>query len=43
MVFISVMKARGFHHLINVNGGMSAIKDQTGLPLTDYVEPTTML
>jgi len=43
MVFISVMKARGFHHLVNVNGGMSAIQDQTGLPLTDYVEPTTML
>jgi hypothetical protein len=43
MVFISVTKARGFHHLINVNGGMSAIKDQTGLTLTDYVEPTTML
>lgn len=43
MVFISVLKARGFHKLVNVNGGMSAIKDQTSLALTDYVEPSTML
>ena len=43
MTFISVMKARGFHDFVNINGGMSAIKDQTSLALTDYVEPTTML
>ncbi|MEN9939972.1 MAG: hypothetical protein RIR61_779, partial [Bacteroidota bacterium] len=43
MIFVSVLKARGFHNLINVNGGMSAIKEQTKLTLTDYVAPTTML
>lgn len=43
MIFISVLKARGYHKLVNVNGGMSAIKDQTKLPLTDFVAPTTML
>ena len=43
MVFISVLKARGFHKLVNVNGGFSAIKDQTELATTDYIAPTTML
>lgn len=43
MIFVSVLKARGFHKLINVNGGMSAIKEQTELALTDFVAPTTML
>lgn len=43
MTFISVMKARGFHDFVNINGGLAAIKDQTSLLLTEYVEPTTLL
>ena len=26
MVFISILKARGFHNLVNINGGLTAIK-----------------
>jgi len=43
MIFISILKARGYHHLIDVQGGFKAIKAQTHLPVTEYVCPTTML
>jgi hydroxyacylglutathione hydrolase len=43
MIFISVLKARGFDNLIDVKGGFKAIKDSGKFSVTDYVCPTTML
>jgi rhodanese-related sulfurtransferase len=43
MIFVSILRARGYENLINVEGGFGAIK-QTGLfEVTEYVAPTTML
>lgn len=42
LIFASILKARGFQHLVNIEGGFAALKP-TGLPLTDYVEQTTEL
>ena len=43
MVFISILKARGFDKLINVKGGFKAIKESGKFNLSDYVCPSTML
>ncbi len=43
VIFISILQARGYNNLINVNGGFSAIKDSGNFKITDYVCPTTML
>ena len=43
MVFASILKAKGYNNLINVNGGFSAIKKSEKFKITDYVCPTTML
>lgn len=43
MIFISILKARGYNNLIDVQGGMSAIKDTDKFTLTDYVKPISML
>ena len=37
----SILKKRGIHNFINVEGGFKAIKE-TALPLTDYVCPSTL-
>ena len=37
----SILKKRGIHNLINVEGGFKAIQ-KTQLPLTDYVCPSTL-
>lgn len=37
MVFISIMKARGFDKLIDIKGGFKAMKDSGQFKLTDYV------
>ncbi len=42
MVFISILMARGFYQLVDVAGGFKAI-EETVLPMTDYVCPSTML
>ncbi len=41
MIAASILKSRGYHNLIDVQGGFKAIK-QTGIPLTDYVCPSTL-
>ncbi len=38
----SILKARGFDKLVNIQGGYKSLS-QTGLKKTHYVEPTTML
>lgn len=41
VIAASILKARGYHNLIDVAGGFGAIKN-TGMPKTDYVCPTTV-
>lgn len=41
MIAASILKSRGFHHIVNVQGGFSAIK-KTAIKVTDYVCPSTL-
>jgi glyoxylase-like metal-dependent hydrolase (beta-lactamase superfamily II)/rhodanese-related sulfurtransferase len=41
MIAASILKARGYHNLINVAGGYSAIK-KTAIKTTDIICPTTL-
>lgn len=43
MIFASILKARGYDNLVNVDGGFSAIKASGKFKITDYVCPTTLL
>ncbi len=43
MMFISILKARGYDQLIDVKGGFTTIKENGKFKLTDYVCPTTLL
>jgi hydroxyacylglutathione hydrolase len=42
MIFSSILRARGFTNLVDVQGGFKAIKEEGSIPLTDFVCPTTM-
>jgi glyoxylase-like metal-dependent hydrolase (beta-lactamase superfamily II)/rhodanese-related sulfurtransferase len=39
MIFNSILRARGFDHLIDVQGGFKAIKESGKFEITDYVCP----
>ncbi|MCO6173669.1 rhodanese-like domain-containing protein [Flavobacterium sp. NRK F10] len=41
VIWASIMKARGYHNMINVEKGMGGIRD-TNVELTQYVCPTTL-
>ena len=41
MIAASILKSRGIHNIINVQGGFAAIKD-TGIEITDYICPSTL-
>ena len=41
MIAASILKSRGFHNLIDIQGGFKAIKE-TEIETTDYVCPTTL-
>jgi glyoxylase-like metal-dependent hydrolase (beta-lactamase superfamily II)/rhodanese-related sulfurtransferase len=41
MIAASILKSRGIHNLIDVAGGMAAIK-KAGIPVTDFVCPSTL-
>lgn len=41
VIWASILKARGYHNMINVAKGMSGIKNTT-IPLTHYVCPSTL-
>ena len=41
VIAASILKSRGFHNLIDVEGGMKAIRE-VGIPLTDFVCPSTL-
>jgi hydroxyacylglutathione hydrolase len=43
MVFISILKARGYHQLVDITGGFNALKASNLYNITDYVCPTTLL
>jgi glyoxylase-like metal-dependent hydrolase (beta-lactamase superfamily II)/rhodanese-related sulfurtransferase len=43
MIFISILKARGFDHLIDVKGGFKDIKEAGKFKTTEYKVPTTFL
>jgi glyoxylase-like metal-dependent hydrolase (beta-lactamase superfamily II)/rhodanese-related sulfurtransferase len=43
MIFISILKARGYDKLIDAKGGFKALKESGKFKVTDYVCPTTML
>ncbi|MEM9260060.1 MAG: rhodanese-like domain-containing protein, partial [Bacteroidota bacterium] len=42
VITASILRARGFQHLVNIAGGFAALKE-TDLPVTDYVEQITEL
>lgn len=41
MIACSILKSRGFHNLVDIDGGFKAIK-ATSIAVTDYVCPTTL-
>jgi len=41
MIAASILKSRGIHNLVDIAGGFKAIKE-AGIPVTDYVCPTTL-
>jgi len=42
MIFNSILRARGYDNLIDVQGGFKAIKDSEKVPVSAYVCPSTM-
>ncbi|KYP14548.1 MBL fold metallo-hydrolase [Flavihumibacter sp. CACIAM 22H1] len=42
VITASILKARGYHKLVNIQGGFAALS-RTSLPTTAYQAPTTML
>ncbi len=43
MIFVSILRARGYDNLIDVKAGFKAIKESGKFRLTEYVCPTTLL
>ncbi len=43
MVFASILASMGYHNLIDVKGGMNAIKETGKFNLSQYMEPSTLL
>jgi glyoxylase-like metal-dependent hydrolase (beta-lactamase superfamily II)/rhodanese-related sulfurtransferase len=43
MIFASILRARGYDNLIDVDGGFAAIKESGKFKITDYVCPSTLL
>ena len=42
VIFASILKARGYHNLVNVLGGWKAIEKVDRIPRTDFVCPSTL-
>ncbi|MCU7552161.1 MBL fold metallo-hydrolase [Chitinophagaceae bacterium LB-8] len=42
MIFTSIMRARGFNNIIDIKGGLKAIKEVKYIPITDHVFPSTL-
>lgn len=41
MIFASILKARGFDNIVDINGGFKAIKEAGKFKITDFVCPTS--
>jgi|MEHZ01.4.fsa_nt_MEHZ011220582.1_4 glyoxylase-like metal-dependent hydrolase (beta-lactamase superfamily II)/rhodanese-related sulfurtransferase len=41
MIFSSILKKRGIHNIVDIQGGFGAIKKTEGLETTDYICPNT--
>ncbi|WP_353484436.1 MBL fold metallo-hydrolase [Haliscomenobacter sp.] len=42
MIFASILRARGFEHLVNINGGWKAIEAQANIAKTEFACPSTI-
>ncbi len=42
MIYNSILRARGFHKLVDVKGGFKAIKESGAIKTTDFVCPSTL-
>ncbi|MCE2497176.1 MAG: MBL fold metallo-hydrolase [Flavobacteriales bacterium] len=42
MIYSSILKSRGFHNVIDIQGGFKAIQEGTDVEVTDYVCPSTL-
>ena len=43
MIFTSILRARGYENLVEVQGGFKALKETEMFKITDYVCPSTLL
>lgn len=43
MIFTSILRARGYDNLVDVQGGFKALKESEKFKVTDYVCPSTLL
>ena len=43
MIFNSILRARGFDNLFDINGGFKALKDSGKFEISAYVCPSTMI
>jgi hydroxyacylglutathione hydrolase len=43
MIFVSILRARGYRNLVDVRGGFADLKKSGAFKVTDFVQPTTML
>ena len=43
MVFTSILRAQGYKNLIDINGGIKAMKETGKFDLSEYMAPTTLL
>jgi hypothetical protein len=42
MVFASILRARGFEHLVDIKGGWKAIEAQANIAKTDFACPSSI-
>ncbi len=42
MIATSILKARGYHNVVDVTGGFEALKESQVIDLSDYICPTTL-
>jgi hydroxyacylglutathione hydrolase len=43
MIFVSILRARGYRNLVDIRGGFADLKKTGKFKVTDFVQPTTML
>ncbi len=43
MIFVSILRSKGYKNLIDVHGGMKAIKESGKFKISEYVAPTSLL